>query len=68
MSTGKDDLTLLADREVILLAGGPNTGKSFSVAKLVQNGQEQGFNVIVLDRDRGLAKAIKEVCGAPKQP
>ena len=60
-----DDLNLLADREVILLAGGPNTGKSFSVAKLVQNGQEQGFNVIVLDRDRGLAKAIKEVCGAP---
>lgn len=58
-----DELDLLANREVLLAAGGPNTGKSYSVAKLVQDGQEQGFNVVVLDRDRGLAKAIKEVCG-----
>lgn len=58
-----DALDLLTTREVILAVGGPNTGKSYSVAKLVQDGQTQGFNVVVIDRDRGLAKAIKEVCG-----
>ncbi len=58
-----DDLSLDLDREVILNAGGPGSGKSYSVAKLIQDGVEQEFNVVVIDRDRGLVKAIKEVSG-----
>ena len=58
-----DSLEAFLNREVILLAGGPGSGKSFSVAKLCQDGLEEGFNVVVVDRDRGLAKAVQEVCG-----
>lgn len=59
--SGTQGLHLLAEREVILVYATPGSGKSFSVARLCQDGEEQGFNVVVIDRDRGLAKAIKEV-------
>lgn len=58
-----DDLNLALDRDVILVGGGPNTGKSFSIVKLALAGLEQEFNVVVIDRDRGIAKAVKELCG-----
>ncbi len=55
-----DDLNLALDREVILAAGGPSTGKSHAIVQLAIQGLEEGFNVTVIDRDRGVAKAIKE--------
>ncbi len=61
-----DDLDLLLDREVILMAGPPGGGKSYSVAMLCKDGLEQGFNVVAVDRDRGIAKAIKEIFGTKK--
>lgn len=33
------------------------------IAHLAKVGLELGFNLVVIDRDRGLAKAVKEVCG-----
>ena len=56
-----DDLNLALDREVILVGGGPSTGKSLSIVRLAQAGLEQEFNVVVIDRDRGVAKAVKEL-------
>ena len=56
-----DDLDALLGREVILGFGTTNAGKSYSTAKLIEQGVRDGFNVVVIDRDRGLAKAIKEV-------
>lgn len=56
-----DDLNLALDREVILVGGGPSTGKSLSIVRLAQTGLEQEFNVVVIDRDRGVAKAVKEL-------
>ncbi len=56
-----DDLNLALDREVILAASGPGTGKSISIVKLAIMGLEQEFNVTVIDRDRGVAKAVKEL-------
>lgn len=61
-----DDLDALMGREVVLGYGFITSGKSYSVAKLVEQGQVDGFNVVVLDRDRGIAKAIKEVFGAKR--
>ncbi len=58
-----DSLDLALNREVILLAGTPSTGKSYATAMLCVEGLERGFEVVVIDRDRGLAKAIKEVHG-----
>ena len=55
-----DDLNIALDREVILAAGGPSTGKSHAIVQLAIQGLEEGFNVVVIDRDRGVAKAIKE--------
>ena len=55
-----DDLNLALDREVILVGGGPSTGKSHSIVQLAIDGLEQEFNVVVIDRDRGVAKAVKE--------
>ncbi len=52
---------LLDDREIIMECGGQGSGKSFSVVKLIEQGRDEGFNVIVIDRDRGLKKAMKEV-------
>ena len=57
-----DDLNLAISREVILLAGSPGSGKSYSVAKLCEQGLDE-FEVVVLDRDRGLAKAIQGIFG-----
>ena len=54
---------LLDDREIILLCGGQGSGKSYSVVKLIEQGEKEDFNVIVIDRDRGLKKAVKEVFG-----
>jgi len=56
---------LLLDREVILLGGTQSSGKSYSIAKLVEEGQDEDnpFSVMVIDRDRGLGKALKEVFG-----
>jgi hypothetical protein len=56
-----DDLDLLLNREVLLLCGGPGDGKSFSVAMLVLDCLEVGQGVVIIDRDRGMSKAIKEV-------
>ena len=56
-----DDLNLALDREVILVGGGPSTGKSLSIVRLALAGLEQGFNIVVIDRDRGVAKAVKEL-------
>lgn len=58
-----DDLNLALDREVILFAGGPAAGKSDSIVRLALMGLEQEFNIVVLDRDRGVAKSIRELCG-----
>lgn len=58
-----DLLDLSLDREVLLMAGTPSTGKSYSVAMLCVEGLERDFSVVVIDRDRGLAKAVKEVHG-----
>ena len=55
-----DDLNLALNREVILVGGGPNTGKSDSIVRLALMGLEREFNVVVLDRDRGVAKSVKE--------
>ncbi len=55
-----DDLNIALDREVILAAGPPGTGKSQGIIYLALTGLEEGFNVTVIDRDRGVAKAIKE--------
>ncbi len=54
---------LMADREVILLGGSQGSGKSFSVAKLVEQGVKEDFNVSIIDRDRGMSKALREVFG-----
>jgi hypothetical protein len=61
-----DDLDALLGREVILGFGTTSAGKSYSTAKLIEQGVREGFNVVVIDRDRGLAKAIKEVFGGKK--
>ena len=57
-----DDLELALSREVILVGGGPSTGKSRSIVELALVGLEEEFNVVVIDRDRGVAKAVKELC------
>ncbi len=55
-----DDLNLALDREVIFMGGGPSTGKSHAIVQLAIAGLEREFNVVVIDRDRGVAKAVKE--------
>ncbi|KKN67764.1 hypothetical protein LCGC14_0457970 [marine sediment metagenome] len=56
-----DDFDLFLSREVLLMAGGPNTGKSYSVARLIEDSVAGGYRVDVIDRDRGLGKALKEL-------
>lgn len=58
-----DTLDLTMKRRLMLIAGLPAAGKSFSVAALCNDGLEQGFKVLVVDRDRGLSECIEEVCG-----
>lgn len=58
-----DVLDLQVKRKMIMIAGRPSAGKSYSVADLCMLGLEQGFKVMVIDRDRGLAEVIEEVCG-----
>lgn len=57
-----NNLDLLLDRESILMLGGPGSGKSDSVVRLALDGIDQGFKVAVIDRDRGLSKAVKDIC------
>ena len=56
-----EDFDLFLEREVILAAGTPNTGKSYTIAELILASKEGGFQVHVIDRDRGLGKALKEL-------
>ncbi len=58
-----DSLEASLNREVILAVAAPGGGKSYMIAQLAKLGLEMGFNLVVIDRDRGLAKAVKEVCG-----
>lgn len=60
-----NELELLLDRESILIYGEQGCGKSFSVAKLIEQMLEEGHVVFVIDRDRGLGAALEEVFGAP---
>ena len=61
------DFDLFLEREVLLVAGSSNTGKSYSVARLIEDSVEGGYRVDVIDRDRGLGKALKEL-GMTKLP
>lgn len=54
---------LMEEREVIMLAGGQGSGKSYSVAKLVEKGADEGFQVFIIDRDRGLSKVLRGLFG-----
>src|SRR3989337_569346 len=58
-----DSLDLALERDTILLAGYQGTGKTYSVVQLIKLGLEQGFNIVVIDRDRGISKAVKEILG-----
>lgn len=58
-----DTLDLQIQRSMVLLAAKPAMGKSYSVVKLVLDGKRLGFNVFVIDRDRGLADEIRTQCG-----
>lgn len=58
-----DDLSIGLDREVLLVCSGPGDGKSYSIAKLAEDGLKKDFKLVVIDRDRGLGKALKEVHG-----
>jgi len=51
------------NREVILMGGGPGDGKTYSVAKIIEECEETGHQVVVIDRDRGLAKVVYDVMG-----
>lgn len=61
-----DSLDQYMNRESLLLAGGQGGGKSYGAVKLVKLGIEVGFNVVVIDYDRGFAKEVKYQIG--KQP
>ena len=58
-----DTIDLQTKRAMVLMAARPACGKSYSVAALLRDGLERGFKVMVIDRDRGLAEVIEEVCG-----
>ena len=58
-----DSLEASLNRNVILAMSAPGAGKSYMIAHLAKLGLELGFNLVVIDRDRGLAKAVKEVIG-----
>lgn len=61
-----DELDALMDRECILLAGAPGSGKSDTIVRLALDLQDTGNSLVVIDRDRGVAKAVKEICGGAK--
>lgn len=56
-----DSLGLGVDRKRMLVYGLPGSGKSYSVAKLVQQMEAAGKNVTIIDRDWGLAEAFMEL-------
>lgn len=56
-----DSLGLDLDRKLILMYGLPGSGKSYSVVKLLEDAAEQQKNVVIIDRDRGLVDAFKEL-------
>ena len=55
------DFDLFLEREVLLVVGSPNSGKSYSVARLIEDSVEGGYRVCIIDRDRGLGKALREL-------
>jgi hypothetical protein len=57
------ELMDMAEREVVLAFAKQGDGKSRSVVHLIQDCQETGNNVVILDRGNGLAKAMREVFG-----
>lgn len=61
-----DDLDNLETVERILVCAAPGAGKSDSIVRLALDLQETGHRMVVIDRDRGIAKAIKEICGGEK--
>lgn len=56
-----EDLFAMAEREVVLAFASKGDGKSSTVARLVADAKEQGHNVVIIDRDNGLAQPMKEV-------
>lgn len=61
-----DSLDAFVDREVILAAGAPGSGKSDGIVRLCQQLEASGHKMVVIDRDRGTAKALKELNGGVK--
>lgn len=64
----KKDIFGLMEREIVLLYGKPGSGKSYSVARMLEQLVEQEKRVLILDRGNGLAKAFGEVFGKKKLP
>ena len=62
-----DSLGLGIDRKRILCYGLPGSGKSYSVARLVQQMEGEKHNVTIIDRDWGLSEAFKEL-GYKEEP
>lgn len=58
-----DSLDSLELVERILLCAAPGAGKSDSIVRLALDLKETGHKLVVIDRDRGIGKAIKEICG-----
>lgn len=54
---------LETSREVIMMVGWPATGKSLSIVRLALDNPDK--KVMVIDRDRGVSKAVREVCKKP---
>lgn len=63
-----NNLDLALNREVVLLGGDQGTGKSYSIVMLVLDALESGHKVMVVDRDRGVSKALREVWGDGAPP
>ena len=57
----QDAFDLFMDREVILLAGGRADGKTDTTARLVKVLGKLKRHIVIIDRDRGLGKSLKEV-------
>lgn len=57
-----DSLSLMLKRFVHVVAGAPGSGKSRSLVRLAQVLEPEGRRVKVIDRDRGLAEAVQDLC------
>jgi hypothetical protein len=58
-----DSLDSLETYERILACGAPGSGKSDAIVRLALDLQDTGHKLVVIDRDRGIGKAVKEICG-----